>query len=289
MIPVGAVPCPNVAKRLSFGGNDGYSDKNTHEIAMTDIPVITRHRFEVRRRVLTVTDKQYLTPHMIRLIFSADTFEAFTSLAPDDHIKLFFDTPDGPAMRDYTPRHIDTAAERVTIDFAVHEAGPATAWAVAAEVGSTLNIGGPRGSGVVSPEFDWYLLIGDETALPAIGRWLEEAPARHQITALIAVRDGAEEQVLPSDAQAALHWLHRADPAEDAGVFIKALDGLRRPEGRGFIWIACEAMVAKTVRTHLLEAWSHPLTDLKSSGYWYAGQAFDDAKKKEAEAEGAAH
>lgn len=247
-------------------------------------PVIIRHRFEVRRRVLSVTERIQLTPHMIRFVFTPDSMEDFNSLAPDDHIKIFFDTPAGPAMRDYTPRAFDRAAGTITIDFAVHEAGPATAWAVGAGVGSTLNIGGPRGSGVVAPLFDWYLLIGDETALPAIGRWFAEAPEGQNLTALVAIRDASEEQDLPSAARTEARWIHRGDNATDAAPFLAALEGFTRPAGRGFIWIATEANVAKTLRSHVQDAWSHPLTDLKSSGYWYAGMAFDAAKSKEANA-----
>ena len=76
-------------------------------------------------------------------------------------------------MRDYTPRAFDAAGNRLTIDFALHDAGPATAWALNARPGETLLIGGPRGSTVVPDDFDFYLLAGDETALPSIGRRLE--------------------------------------------------------------------------------------------------------------------
>lgn len=247
-------------------------------------PIIIRHRFEVRRRILTVSERIQLTPHMIRFVFTPDTMEDFNSLAPDDHIKIFFDTPTGPAMRDYTPRAFDRDGGTITIDFAIHDAGPATAWAIGADVGSTLNIGGPRGSGVVAPLFDWYLLIGDETALPAIGRWLDEADAAQNLTALIAVRDASEEQALPSAAKTDIRWLHRAENATDPAPIVEALATFTRPAGRGFIWIAAEASVAKALRNHVQEAWDHPLTDLKSSGYWYAGMAFDAAKAKEATA-----
>ena len=50
-----------------------------------------------------------------------------------------------------------------------HDGGPATSWAKAAVPGDTLEIGGPRGPTIVANDFDWFLLVGDETALPAIG------------------------------------------------------------------------------------------------------------------------
>ena len=79
--------------------------------------------------------------------------------------------------RDYTPRRYDAGRNELVIDFALHDAGPATDWAAQAEPGQQLAVGGPRGSFVVPDDFDWYLFIGDETALPAIGRRLEELRA----------------------------------------------------------------------------------------------------------------
>ena len=82
------------------------------------------------------------------------------SLSFDDHLKLFFHVDAGGAdhMRDYTPRGFDRDAGPITIDFAVHDVRVATAWALAARVGDTLHIGGPRGSAIIAADFDWYWL-----------------------------------------------------------------------------------------------------------------------------------
>ena len=156
---------------------------------MTERHRITRIRRERRRRQLIVTERVQLSPSMVRLVFTAPDLADFDSAAPDDHIKLFFEDADGGrAMRDYTPRAFDNAARSLTVDFALHQAGPATAWAMRAQPGDTLNIGGPQGSTVLADDFDWYVLIGDETALPAIGRRLEELRADVPVT-VVAVAD----------------------------------------------------------------------------------------------------
>ena len=66
------------------------------------------------------------------------------------------------SMRDYTPHSFDAEAQLLSIDFAVHEAGPATAWALQAAPGQQLGIAGPRGSFIVPAAFDGHLLIGDD-------------------------------------------------------------------------------------------------------------------------------
>src|SRR6266568_4230449 len=73
-----------------------------------------------------------------------------------------------PVMRDYTPRRFDAVQRELDIEFALHGDGPAATWAAQAAPGQRVMIGGPRGSFIVPTDFDWHLLIGDETALPAV-------------------------------------------------------------------------------------------------------------------------
>ena len=52
--------------------------------------VATRIRHELRRRMLTVTSTELLTPHMQRFGFTSPDLHDFVSASHDDHIKLFF-------------------------------------------------------------------------------------------------------------------------------------------------------------------------------------------------------
>lgn len=228
-----------------------------------------RVRFELRRRELRVAERIRLTPHMLRLVLSGD-LEGFQSLGFDDHVKLLFPDPHGgdtPVMRDYTPRAFDVSKGLLTLDFALHEpAGPATQWALQAQIGEILHIGGPRGSQVWPDAFAHYLLIGDETALPAIGRRLETAPAGQPITVLAVVENAAERQTWISQAKADIRWLYRAQ-ADDV---LSAIDALTLPEDV-LVWVAGEAQWAKMVRSHLHDKGLNP-KGIKASGYWLKGE-----------------
>lgn len=236
---------------------------------------IVRVRHELRRRSLTVQAVRHLTPRMLRVTLEGDELADFISLSPDDHIKLFVPGEDGEvARRDYTPRHHDERAGELTIDFALHDAGPATRWAREARPGSSLEIAGPRGSAVVPLDFDWWLLIGDETALPAIGRRIEELPVGTPVTSIVAVVDEQERQQFAGGATHRAIWAHRpTDRADDAGPLLDALAGLSLPEGDGFVWIAAEAQVARAVRRQIVEILGHPPQWLRASGYWLKGAA----------------
>ncbi|WP_199189595.1 siderophore-interacting protein [Trinickia dabaoshanensis] len=235
---------------------------------------------ELRRRKLTVRATQRVTPEMLRVTFASDDLRDFASAAPDDHIKLFVVDETGEVVsRDYTPRRFDTNAGTLDIDFALHDAGPATRWALGAKPGDMLEIGGPRGSRVMEGEPAWRLLIGDETALPAIGRCIEEAPADARVISLVAVTNEANEQRFETRAQHEAQWVYRpAERADDPQPVLDALAKLVLPEGDGFVWIAAEAHVTRSVRDYVRGELKYPPTSVKASGYWIKGRA--DASEK---------
>ncbi|GEM15843.1 siderophore-interacting iron utilization protein [Gluconobacter oxydans NBRC 3293] len=243
-------------------------------------PEIRRVRHELVRRHLEVRAVEHLTPHMIRITLGGRELAGFTSLAPDDHIKIFVPGPDGTlTRRDYTPRQYDPQNGTLCLDFVDHPGGPAAAWARAAKPGDYLEIGGPRGSQIISGQIEHWLLIGDETALPAIGRRVEELPAQMPVTTLVTVPGKEDEQLFATTACHVAHWVHRPmEQADDAADILAALKNLEIPD-RTFVWVGAESHVAKAVRQYLLDECRIPAQWIKASGYWSKGQA--DASVKD--------
>ncbi|NLS19324.1 siderophore-interacting protein [Rhizobium sp. P40RR-XXII] len=235
---------------------------------------IERVRHELKRRSLTVTAVDRITPGMLRMQLSGDDLADFVSLAPDDHIKIFIaGTGEEMERRDYTPRRYDTDARTLIIDFAIHEAGPVTKWALDARPGDRLEIGGPRGSAVVARDIADWLLLGDETALPAMGRRIEEAAVGARITAIAAVVGAAEHQAFQSEAQLDMRWAYRPlSEATDPSALMEILQSVDLQPGT-FVWIAAEASVTRALRSHLVEERGYPLSWIKASGYWVKGEA----------------
>ena len=152
--------------------------------------------------------------------------------------------------------------------YAIHAAGPATQWASAARPGSRLGVGGPRGSFVVSDDFDWYLLIGDETALPAIGRRLEELRAGVPAFVIATVAGAEEEQVFDTQTRLETRWIHRPlNHASDPAFLLEAARSLPLPEGDGYIWIAGENGTVKLLRRFFVEERGHNRAWIKAAGY----------------------
>ncbi|HWU76613.1 MAG TPA: siderophore-interacting protein [Rhodanobacter sp.] len=248
-------------------------------------------RHELVKRTLQVVRVQRLSPHMQRVTFAGDELRGFVSAAPDDHMKLFFPNshgdivppvmgPNGPSyppgreyspMRDYTPRAFDPGRNELTIDFVLHGDGPASHWAARAATGQQLVAGGPRGSFVVADDFDHYVLVGDETALPAIGRWLEEMPASAHVLALIEIPEVADRQPLESAAALELRWLDRNGASGASSRLLEqALQQITLPEGDSFHWIATESRRARAMRQWLDEHRQVPKDWIRATGYWSA-------------------
>ena len=246
-------------------------------------PVIHRLTHEINRRRLDVLRVVDNTPRMRRITLGGPELAGFVSLGSDDHIKLMFpqnaaeqaalQSPtfsikgDGPqpAMRDYTPRRFDLSLGELDIDFVLHGDGPASTWAEQAQVGQHLYIGGPRGSMIVPDIFDSYLLIGDETALPAIARRLEELPAGRKVLAVIEIADAAEQQALHSAAELEVIWVLRGQ--------VDLLDTVRTltlPSGALYTFVAMETKLSRQVRRVLLDTHKVDEAFLKAVGYWRA-------------------
>lgn len=234
-------------------------------------PAMTRLRLEPKRRVLRVLSTSRLSPAMLRLRLGGAELAGFASPSPGDHIKLFVpDGVGGTAMRDYTPRRYDRAEGWLDIDFALHEAGPATHWALHAKPGDRAEIGGPRGSLVIGGPVAAWVLIGDETALPSIGRRVEELPPGMPVTSIVAIPSQEDEQRIATAADHRALWVHRQDPTDAEGLLAALRDLDLAP--RTFVWIAAEAGVARQLRD-AVQSRGVPPEWLRAAGYWIAGEA----------------
>jgi len=239
-------------------------------------------RHELVQRSLRVRSTTRVTPGLLRIVLAGEALAGFVSLAPDDHVKAFFPAADGdPGPRDYTVRRFDPVEGTLTLEFALHPEGPGTRWAQSAAPGAALTVSGPGKSRIIAPDYDWWLLIGDECALPAMGRRIEETAAGIRVISLVAVPGPDHELGFTTAAELQALWVHR--PAKEAGdpaPLLAALARLSLPPGDGFVWIAGETRMVKAVAAHMTDVAGHPAEAMKASGYWVQGQAKGLAEAK---------
>jgi NADPH-dependent ferric siderophore reductase len=260
-----------------------------------------------RQRPLTrlqVTATEWLSPHMIRVVAGGPGFATFIANEyTDRYVKLVFlksgiDYPEPlemqfiqdqlpreawPTTRTYTVRWYDEAAQELAIDFVYHgDVGIAGPWAAALKPGDDVIFAGPGGAYAPSGDADWHLLVGDESALPAIGAALSAMPAGAHVRAFVEVADGTEEQQLPSPADVELRWLHRSAGAPD-DLLVRAVQDAEFPSGQLQAFVHGEAGSVRALRRHLLEDRGVAKEQLSLSGYWRRGKNEDgwQAEKRE--------
>lgn len=255
----------------------------------------TIRRLPVALRELTVISAVDLTPQMRRITLAGEQLGAFQAagamqpamecFGPDDHVRLFFPDPETgeislprqgegrlhwpdnpPAIsRIYTPRAFDPACGQLVLDFVLHGHGIAGNWAAQVRPGDKVHLAGPKSSMLI-PDAASYLLLGDETALPAIANWLEMLPAGIEVKAHVLITDPAARLDLPQ-AGGSVIW-HDYDPA-DIGAFVRIAG---KPEPDCFVWAAGERAAMTALQEHLTQlGHSKDRTDL--TNYWTRAKA----------------
>ncbi|MEV4483557.1 siderophore-interacting protein [Micromonospora coxensis] len=232
------------------------------------------------------------TPHLVRVVLGGEELAGLPVGQYTDHyVKLLF-PPDGvtyphpvdlatikreypaeqwPRLRAYTVRAWDPTAGELTLDVVHHgDEGLAGPWAARLRPGDEVLFTGPGGAYTPDPTADWHLLVGDESALPAIGAALERLPLDAPAVVLVEVDGPADEQPLPSPGAVELTWLHRGDRPVGAAL-VEAVRALDFPPGRVHAFVHGEATFVKDLRRLLRVERGVPRDDLSISGYWRRG------------------
>ena len=194
---------PSSKRTSSWPGVEGYATRlvahRPAPLAAVDDAVRPQRAraFPLAVGILEVVEMVRLSPNMRRVVLTGPQIAELPVREPGEIITLIWPAPgsteivlppprrwrfpesgrDQP-VRNLTIRNLDRPRGRLTIDFFMHaHDGPASGWARRAAPGDVVGFGGPRPHWVTDETADWTLLIGDETALPAIGA-IAESPAR---------------------------------------------------------------------------------------------------------------
>jgi NADPH-dependent ferric siderophore reductase len=157
-------------------------------------------------------------------------------------------------MRTYTVRDIvrDGDDVRLVVDFVVHDdaghdVGPACHWALSARPGDVIQVIAPhRASSYGGTEFDpagrpHLLLIGDETAVPAITRILADLPSGHTGDVFLEVPSYADILDLPTTAGFEVRWVARDGAAYNRRLVQEVRRHLGLPSSTEFEALPSEA------------------------------------------------
>jgi len=237
----------------------------------------------------TVEEVDVLSAAMVRVRFGGEGLAEFEpTVFTDQYVNALF-LPSGspfevpfdvdvaragpaelrPRGRRYTVRRWDPDERTLWIDFVVHgDVGYAGRWAAHARPGDRLQMVGPSGGYAPDPGADWYLMVGDESALPAIGAALEQVPSGRPAVTIGLVDRPGDEIELESPGESTVIWLYRNGVADDVDVLARKVADLEFPSGQVHGFVHGEAAETRAVRRHLLTERRIPADWLSVSPYW---------------------
>lgn len=243
-------------------------------------------------RDLTVIRKTQVTPNMLRVTLGGDGMAGFPEDQASAYVKLIFpiegDDKGRVLRRTYTVRHdrMTDQGREIDIDFVMHgdagdandHGGPASNWAVNCQPGDVITIGGPGPKKLVDPAADWFLIVGDMTALPAVSVNLETLPREARGHAVIEVRTEADIQPLVKPDNIAIEWVINPQPGVETTALVTAVRNLPWLEGRASVWAACEFGAMRALRDYFRHDRNLGRDDLYISSYWKLGLNEDNHK-----------
>jgi NADPH-dependent ferric siderophore reductase len=250
-------------------------------------------------RRVSVRRVEFLTPFMARVSLSGPELAGFTVELPAASVRLLLPAAVGaplvvpswngneflhadgarPIIRTFTPLHADPEKGQMDLDVVLHDGGAASAWVRTAEPGTPAAISGPGRGYVVDPDASSFLLIGDETAIPAISQLLETVSADVAVQVIVEIDHPGAKFDLPEHPGAAVRWFDRSSAAPPGSALLAAVHAASLPAGVS-VWAAGEAAAMHAIRRHLFEGRGLARSQATIRGYWKYGrgtQTIDDA------------
>ena len=232
-----------------------------------------------------------LSPRLRRITFVGDELDGLVIDRPAASVRLLipsrgtgklvmptwngneFLLPDGrrPLIRTFTPRHLRPHPPELDLDVVLHGDEGASGWAAAAEAGVHAAVSGPGRGYEVDPHADPLLLLGDETAIPAIGQLLEAVPRGGRVVAHIEVARPDARIDLPEQSGALITWHHLPAGDPPGATLLAAVEAEEIGEATR-VWAAGEAAGVQRIRKHLVgRGVDRSQTTVR--GYWKTGRA----------------
>jgi NADPH-dependent ferric siderophore reductase len=256
------------------------------DYGVTDAPSRSTRKPPPPFRTVAVVSREELSPRMLRLVLGGEALHGLPPADPAASVRLvvpwagdLFEVPtwtgnefllsDGrrPALRTFTPVAFDADANHLTLDIVRHRGGAISEWAESVTIGAAAAISGPGRGEAIDPDAHRYILLGDETAIPAIRQMIDAIPATVQIDVHIetVVREARLE--LPPHPGLSVTW-HDADPAAPPCSQIRAAIARLDFDASTRVWAAGEAAAVQAIRKYLFTERAVPRHHASIRGYW---------------------
>lgn len=244
---------------------------------------------------LRVISRTQITPRYVGITLGGPAVRDLNFLSPDDDVRVAIPIDldaipgdlqvnyepeytvtypdDAPPyeIKAYTIRRYDPDAEEIDLEIALHDKGHGDYWGRHAQPGQTVLVAGAWGSFVYEGGMDRIVLIGDETALPAIGHWIERLQPPTAATVIAEIQDEAEQiSFHPVDGvHLTVYWVHRRDAQPGRNPLLEqAVRELVRLADNCLYWGNGESSTMREIRRYLVDDLGVHRKAIQLGGYW---------------------
>jgi NADPH-dependent ferric siderophore reductase len=261
-------------------------------MAATEADLIPTH-------VTSVVGTRVLSESYVRITFGGG-LDRYRSSGPDDFVYVLLPPPgraeltidetfrwtDYEAMAEaarpvgayYTVRHRRPEVGEIDCDVYLHDpAGWVSAWATRAEPGNPAALWGPRTAWAPPATTTEWLLVADETGIPALAAILEQRPSGLHARAFIEVGRGITRPELPSSDDVTITWLERGGRA--AGTTDLLLEAVRvaaPPSPTTYVWGGAESRAMAAIRRHVRRELGLARENVSLTPYWRHADHVED-------------
>jgi NADPH-dependent ferric siderophore reductase len=242
-------------------------------------------------RAVTVRRTELLTPSLARVVLGGSELSGFALPEPAASVRLLvpsaaghdlvmptwngnqFLLPDGrrPVIRTLTPRRFDEASLELDVEIVVHEGGAASEWSSNAEPGDRAAVSGPGRGYRIDLDAAGFVIVGDETALPAIAQLLEWMPSSMAVDVHVEAAEPDAVFPLAASDSTRIEWHVRDEDALPGRALVEAIKASTLTEGTR-IWAAGEAAAMHQIRHHLFDERGLSRSVATVRGYWKHGR-----------------
>ena len=255
----------------------------------------------IRTFVTSVVAVQDVSPHLRRITFGGGDLTTFQPLGPDTFLYLLLPPPgrseltvgqdvsweavaempedERPVGGYYTVRAWRPSVAEIDVLMVLHgDAGHASAWAARAQVGDPVAWWGPRTTWHPPSGTDRYLLVADETGLPAVAVIIESLPEGTPVTVVAESWSAEERPELPERDGVEVVWCDRdgAEPGTTT-LLIDAVRALPWPDGSNlYVWGGAESRAMTAVRRYVRRERGLPQASVDLGPYWRHARTSDE-------------
>ncbi|MGX9417699.1 siderophore-interacting protein [Vibrio sp. WJH972] len=226
---------------------------------------------------------------MQRITLQGESLALFPSDCEGGYIKLLFNKKgltdlssmteeERPVMRTYTIRHFSPAKRTIDIDFVRHTtpnviSGFGARWGMQAQIGDTIDIKGPGSIKEINTNVDWFFMVADMTALPALSAKISRLPSDAKGYAVIKVLEKEDIQTIAAPTGINIVWLIDGESLADIVTSLPWLNG------GVSVWVACEFDSMRQLRTYFRNEKAVESDNIYISSYWKQGVTEDGHKE----------